>query len=93
MAKIESVSVQLSGEMAEVIEDAIASGDYASPDEVVRDAMRDWKVKRRVETVEIEELRRLYQEGIDSGPGIDGEAVFERLRAKYAAMADEQWRK
>jgi antitoxin ParD1/3/4 len=39
---------------------------------------------RRAEDVEIEEMRRLVQEGIDSGPSLDGEAEFARLKAKYA---------
>jgi antitoxin ParD1/3/4 len=36
--------------------------------------------------IELQRLRRLVQEGVDSGPGIPAEEVFERLQAKYAAM-------
>jgi antitoxin ParD1/3/4 len=39
--------------------------------------------------LEIDELRRLIQEGGESGPGFDADLVFARLRAKYAAMAGE----
>jgi Arc/MetJ-type ribon-helix-helix transcriptional regulator len=49
----------------------------------VRDALRDWRMRRKIETLEIEELRRLVQEGIDSGPGLDADAVFARLRARF----------
>jgi len=35
-------------------------------------------------TLEIEELRRLVQEGIDRGPGVDAEEVFARLRARFS---------
>jgi Arc/MetJ-type ribon-helix-helix transcriptional regulator len=31
-----------------------------------------------------EELRRLINEGVESGPGIDAELIFSRLRAKYS---------
>jgi hypothetical protein len=37
----------------------------------------------------IGEIRRLVQEGIDSGPGIDADQVFARLRAKYARRAEK----
>jgi antitoxin ParD1/3/4 len=50
---------------------------------VVRDALRDWRLRRKVETLEAEELRRLVREGIDSRPGVDADAVFARLRARF----------
>jgi antitoxin ParD1/3/4 len=37
--------------------------------------------------MELDEMRRLVQEGAESGPGIDADLVFARLRAKYAATA------
>jgi Arc/MetJ-type ribon-helix-helix transcriptional regulator len=40
----------------------------------------------KVEEMEVEELRRLWNEGIESGPSITADAVFARLKAKYAAM-------
>jgi antitoxin ParD1/3/4 len=36
--------------------------------------------------MEVEELRRLWNEGIESGPSITADSVFARLKAKYAAM-------
>jgi antitoxin ParD1/3/4 len=39
---------------------------------------------RRVETLEAEELRRLVQEGIYSGPALEADKVFPRLRAKFS---------
>lgn len=40
-------------------------------------------MKRKVESLELDELRHLLQEGIESGPSIDAELVFSRLRSKY----------
>ncbi len=37
-----------------------------------------------------EALRRDIQQGIDSGEPVDGEAMFDRLLAKYEAMAAER---
>ncbi|HEX3881788.1 MAG TPA: type II toxin-antitoxin system ParD family antitoxin [Stellaceae bacterium] len=87
MAKAERISVALSATMADVVYDAVESGEYANAGEVIRDALRDWTMKRRVEMPDVDELRRLYQEGVDSGPGVDPEPTFARLREKYAKMA------
>jgi antitoxin ParD1/3/4 len=86
MAKVETINVELSEDTAGTVREAVASGDYASESEVVEDALRLWKDGRRGDEMDIEEIRRLVQEGIDSGPSVDGEEVFARLRAKYAAM-------
>ena len=37
-----------------------------------------------------EELRREIQKGIDSGPGIPADEVFDRLEAKYRALAQNR---
>jgi antitoxin ParD1/3/4 len=87
MAKVEKITVGLSEDTLSAVRDAVASGEYASTSEVVRDALRDWKVKHRLSRMELDEMRRLVQEGADSGPGIDADLVFARLRAKYAMLA------
>lgn len=84
MATVEKISVALPPEMISVLRDAVESGEYASASEVIREALRGWKIKRKVEALELDELRRLAQEGIDSGPSIDAELVFSRLRSKYS---------
>ena len=50
------------------------------------EALRDRKVKHKVEEMEVEELRRLWNAGIKSGPSINADTVFTRLKIKYAAM-------
>lgn len=42
----EKLSISLTAEHARLIDEAVASGDYASSSEVVREALRDWKTKR-----------------------------------------------
>ncbi len=88
MSKIEKISVALPSEMVAAIRAAVESGDYATNSDVMRDALRDWRMRRRVEEIEIEEMRRMVQEGIDSGPSLDGETEFARLKAKYAVTAE-----
>jgi hypothetical protein len=38
-------------------------------------------------TPDNEELRRLIEEGMQSGPSIDAEVAFLRLRAKFDSLA------
>ena len=90
MATVEKISVALPPEMLAVVRAVVESGEYSSASEVIREALRDWKLKRKVEALELDELRRLVQEGISSGPSVDAELVFSRLRAKYAAMSDRE---
>lgn len=76
MPNVEKVSIALTPEMAAVVRQAVESGDYASNSEIVREALRDWKLKRALQQQEVEELRRLWQEGLHSGP------------SRFAGMAD-----
>jgi antitoxin ParD1/3/4 len=89
MARVEKISVALPPEMVGAVRDAVVSGEYASTSEVIRDALRDWTLKRKVATIELDEMRRLVREGIESGPGVDADLVFARLRAKYAGATEE----
>ena len=88
MANVEKVSVALTADMAVMLRNAVDSGEYASSSEVIRDALRDWKRKRELASVEIEELRRLVAEGLASGSapwaGVDGSLreIKDRARAK-----------
>lgn len=67
MANVEKVSIALTQDMAAMVRQAVESGEYASSSEVVRDALRDWKVKRSSVRHEVEELRRLVAEGHAGG--------------------------
>lgn len=69
MGHVDKRSITLSPELAAVVDDAVAAGEYASASEVVRDALRQWKDRRDLFGYTLEELRVLVQEGIDSGPG------------------------
>jgi antitoxin ParD1/3/4 len=68
MAHVEKISIALTAEMAAVVRQAVESGDYASNSEIVREALRDWKLKRALRQQGIEEMRHLWQEGLASGP-------------------------
>jgi len=76
MAHVEKLSIALTPEMAAAVRQCVESGEYASSSEVIREALRDWKLKRSLQQTELAELRNLWQAGLDSGPG------------RYATMND-----
>jgi antitoxin ParD1/3/4 len=87
MSNVQKVSVALTPEIVAMLKHAIDTGEYTSTSEVVREALRVWKMRRTEHEMEIAELRRLWKEGIDSGPPINAEPVFRRLRRKHVRQA------
>jgi antitoxin ParD1/3/4 len=87
MSNVQKVSVALTPEIIAMLKDAVDTGEYTSTSEVVRDALRTWKAHRTAHEMNAEELRRLWKEGIVSGPSAEGDMVFSRLRDKYAKQA------
>ena len=95
MANVEKMSISLSRDMVADIKDAIDRGQYATASEVMRDAMRDWQRKQKAPLGPampgtVAELRKMIQEGIDSGPSLDPKLVLARLKAKYGGQANGQ---
>ena len=72
MGVVRKISIALTEELAADVEKAVESGDYASNSEVIRDALRHWKDIRDAREAKLTELRRLIQEGLDSGEPIEG---------------------
>jgi antitoxin ParD1/3/4 len=83
MGEVRKISIALTEELAADIERAVASGDYASTSEVIRDALRGWKQHRAGRLAEIEGLRRLWTEGLSSGePQPVNEDWFASIRTR-----------
>ncbi len=70
---VEKLSISLTEEHARLIEDAVASGDYASSSEVIREALREWRAKRL--------LGQLWDEGLASGRADEDETIEEIKKA------------
>jgi antitoxin ParD1/3/4 len=64
MSTVEKISIALPPEMVAVVRAAVESGEYSSASEVIREALRGWKLKRKVEALKLDELRRLIKEGV-----------------------------
>lgn len=69
MPDIFKISVALTGEQLATLKAAVDSGEFATTSEAVREALRDWQLKRRrLQREEIRRLRELWDEGKASGP-------------------------
>lgn len=82
-----TLTVSLTPKQAARLQDAVASGDYASNSEIVREALRLWEQREEFRTFELERLKRAYDEGMASGEGqdVDRMAFLRALKAERAA--------
>jgi antitoxin ParD1/3/4 len=64
MPEIERLTITLPHDMAAVVKGAVETGDYASNSEVVREALRDWKMKRALQLKELEALKADIDKGL-----------------------------
>ena len=64
MAEIERMTITLPSDMAAVVKGAVEGGDYASSSEVVREALRDWKMKRALQVEELAALKADIDRGL-----------------------------
>jgi antitoxin ParD1/3/4 len=86
MSKIDKISIAITREQHEKIKAAVDRGDYASTSEVIRTALREWELKEELRRIEGERIGRLWDEGLASGPAVEGPPIMELLRAKYAEL-------
>jgi antitoxin ParD1/3/4 len=68
MPDVQKVSIALTSEQLDALKAAVASGEYATTSEVVREAVRDWQFKRELRREDILRLRQMWDEGKASGP-------------------------
>lgn len=90
MAELERLTITMPGEMVAVVKAAVAEGDYASTSEVVREALRDWKIKRVIQHEEIAALKADIDKGLaDVAAGrlteFNADRIVERGRKLLAA--------
>jgi antitoxin ParD1/3/4 len=92
MAEIERLTITLPSDMAAVVKGAVEGGDYASSSEVVREALRDWKMKRALQLHELAALKADIDKGlVDVAEGriqdFDAGRIIERGRKLLAARS------
>jgi antitoxin ParD1/3/4 len=92
MAEIERLTITLPREMAAIVKGAVEAGDYASSSEVVRAALRDWKLKRALQLEELASLKADIDLGLaDIAAGrvrdFDVDRIVERGRQLLASRS------
>ena len=75
---------QLGARLKAFVDELVAAGRYNSRSEVIRDGLRLLQEQEQLRQVKLEEVRRAFQEGINSGKGHGAEQVFDRLEKKYS---------
>jgi antitoxin ParD1/3/4 len=78
MASVEKLSVALTNEQVAALKAAVDAGEYATTSEIVREAVRDWQLKRELRQEDIKRLRQMWDEGVASGSA--GEQDMKKLR-------------
>ncbi len=80
-------SYALGNHFEEFIDDQVASGRFNNASEVVRAGLRLLEDKEKPTALSLEDVRRLIQEGIVSGPSKPAIDVLDRLEKKYRRLA------
>ena len=82
------MSIELPSELEQLVRNKVASGQYNSPSDVLKDALRLMEEQDRYTALHKDEIREKISRGYDSlraGKGGDGEAVFERMEKELDA--------
>ena len=88
MPPAEKISITMTPDMLRAVRESVASGEYASTSEVVRDAVRVWLRQRLEDHERLEVIRARIRRSLDDPrPDLDEEEVDARLEALFAESA------
>jgi antitoxin ParD1/3/4 len=80
---VEKLSITLPREMARVIREKVAAGEYASNSEVIREALRLLQAEDAIRAEKLAALRQKINRSIAAGgPSLEADEVFERLKVR-----------
>ncbi len=85
-----TLNVSLTPQLEDFIKAKVSSGMYNSASELVREALRLLEERDKIQEIRLEALREAVQKGIDSGPGIPADEVFDRIRARIDMIAKKK---
>jgi len=77
-------SFALGRSLERLVERLVTSGRYNSKSEVIRDALRLLERRESERAAKLDEIRRAFRDGIESGPPLPANATFDRLERRYA---------
>jgi antitoxin ParD1/3/4 len=93
MGSIERLTITLPTDMAGAVKGAVNEGGYASTSEVIREALRDWKLKHDLRARQLAELRSDIGRGlVDVAKGrlavFDRDRIIQRGRKRFTGRAN-----
>lgn len=87
MQNVEKLSITLPREMARIIREKVATGEYASNSEVVREALRLLQAEDTIKAEKLAALRHKINRSIEEGGrSLDADEVFERLKVRRKSV-------
>ena len=86
MSQRQKLTVTLSGGQLDALNQAVTAGDYTDTDAIITEALDDWQSKRNANTLDATELRKLWDEGLASGPptSLDVADVLATARQRFS---------
>jgi antitoxin ParD1/3/4 len=72
------------GALKAFVDELVAIGRYKSRSEVIRDGLRLLQEREQLRQIKLEEVRRAFQEGINSGKGNTADRIFDRLEMNHS---------
>ena len=85
MQTAEKISITMTPEMLRTVRESVATGEYASASEVMRDAVRVWQRQRREDAERLNALRTRIRRSLDNPrPDLTGQDVDAHLEQLFA---------
>ena len=80
----EKISITVTPAMKRTLEERVASGQFASASELMREAFRTWQRQQDEHDARLASIRARIQRSIDDPrPSMPAEDVFDRLRKMH----------
>ena len=77
----EKISITVTPAMKRVLEERVASGEFASASELMREAFRTWQKQQDEHQARVAEIRARIQHSLgDPRPSVPAKDVFENLQ-------------
>lgn len=85
MSKHETIQLDAPEELVAALREAVANGEHASLDDLVREALDEWSARRAVARMSPAELNVLWGEGVESGESapLDMGEIKRKARARF----------
>lgn len=85
MERLQKLHLDLPAEIAEVIDNAIEAGEFATASDMVSSVIALWRDQRPDADWSTEDLRRLVEEGESSGDPVPADVVYDRIMGRLRA--------